>query len=185
MQELKELSVRVREGDGSEKKVVVYSFSLVDIVKQLAQRYPTITDHIRRATIDAQHARAPPAPSYTSMCSGSVYQQHPLLKKGKALALSIFFDFISTASNAIGPAASKKRRKWAVILVSVSNVPFMQLSKRFIFPVAIMPESEYSVIGFDKFFRKAVSKDLDLLYRGAALLVLSNISFSFMLFYGN
>jgi hypothetical protein len=100
----------------------------------------------------AASARARAAGVLISPASGSLFAQLPALNSGRALALLLLYDTISTARNALGRAAASTR-KYAVVAVRVTNVPALQRLQRFILPVAIISHSTLARIGIDAVVR--------------------------------
>jgi hypothetical protein len=110
--------------------------------------------------------RAAAAGVFVGPASGTNFTARPQFEDGR-LALLVFFDFVSTARNALGRAAASQR-KYAVIAFRVANVPQLQRSKHYIFPLAIASNNTVAAVGIDRII-SSLQGDLEMASKGLLL----------------
>lgn len=148
------------EGSGDATWVHI---SLLEMLQVLTAVYGSLGELAR--TFDDEFVRpAADCGVMVAPSSGSNYRSNPVFDDRSVLALQLYFDGVSTASNALGRAAIVTR-KFYVISVRICNVPTMMKNSACIFPIAVVPPSAWDHVGFDGIAR-ALQAEFDQLYIG-------------------
>lgn len=96
--------------------------------------------------------------------SGDNFQEANRYGDSAVLGVQLYFDGLSTASNALGRAATTTR-KYYVFSFRLINVPATLKSSRCILPIAVVPPAAYERYGFDGIMR-TLTRELQLLHTG-------------------